>query len=358
MSSQDETVAVPLRPLNSCPGSQSDPVSLKRSRRNTAVQPSTSKHVQKEQIFDDSDIEGESQVNNLNVYCKRNKMRNKIFKLDESVQKQFLQLGYGKLDSDKIAKIVAHYRKSDILKEENETIISGHELASDAIVGDELSRLLRTTAGMINKDASKFDAEQFASHLRHQNLQGFYDKNCRDIFATIPTFASLCFLDIDAMPKVKKARNEVNKARSKKGEVVNVKGKQSNQVEKEDDQSLMETLRIVNKAFKSVLKRTGKSSINYYAFVIHPNDFGATIQNCFYVSFLLKDHTLFLEREEGSEYPVLRKLSKDEEALVQQTQQSGKPLPAYQCVNSMTYAKWRALIEKLNIKEPLINLQH
>lgn len=116
------------------------------------------------------------------VFIRRHKMRSKIFKLDEAVQKTYLQLSYGKVDNDKISKIVGHYKKSDILKEENEKIVTGHEIACDAVVGDELSKLLATTAGMINKDASKFDPTIFSDKLKEIGLVNFYTSNCRDVF--------------------------------------------------------------------------------------------------------------------------------------------------------------------------------
>ena len=140
---------------------------------------------------DDGSESDESEDHNVNTFLKRHKMRVKMYKLDEAVQKAFLQVGYGNVDHANIERIVGHYRKSDIIKKDNEKIIGGHELATDAIVGDELSKLLATTAGMINKDASKFNAEEFSANLKREGVFFFYDKNCRDIFFNAPQFPSL-----------------------------------------------------------------------------------------------------------------------------------------------------------------------
>ena len=162
-----------------------------------------------------------------------------------------------------------------------------------------------------------------------------------------------CFLDTDAMPKIKKPRVGRGRLNSKKGELVDVKGKQGDENE-EEDTSLMQQLSYVKKCFKNALKRAGEEYINYYSFVINPNDFGATIQNCFYVSFLLKDSDMFLEKNDDDEYPILRRLTEEETENKARAESTGKPLTAYQCVNTMTYQKWKHLINRLNITEALI----
>lgn len=63
--------------------------------------------------------------------------------------------------------------------------------------------------------------------------------------------------------------------------------------ESNEDRTLMKELDIVHRQLKQVWKendkRTGNSSVDYYTFVINKKNFAETIENMFYVAFLIKD---------------------------------------------------------------------
>lgn len=45
--------------------------------------------------------------------------------------------------------------------------------------------------------------------------------------------------------------------------------------------------------------------VNLFKFVINPNDFGQSVENLFYLSFLIRDATCALEYTEGTLEPVI-----------------------------------------------------
>merc|ERR1712168_1038889 len=53
------------------------------------------------------------------------------------------------------------------------------------------------------------------------------------------------------------------------------------------------TDRIVQKILRRLVekfKENGKKPINFFEFVLHPTDFGASVENMFHVSFLIKEN--------------------------------------------------------------------
>jgi non-structural maintenance of chromosomes element 4 len=45
----------------------------------------------------------------------------------------------------------------------------------------------------------------------------------------------------------------------------------------------------LRKSLKKVLKEAGTDRLNYYQFILDPTDFGKSVENMFYMSFLIKD---------------------------------------------------------------------
>ncbi|ATY61112.1 nuclear protein Qri2/Nse4, putative [Cordyceps militaris CM01] len=95
------------------------------------------------------------------------------------------------------------------------------------------------------------------------------------------------------------------------------------------------------------LRRTG--GIDLMRFVVNPKSFGQTVENIFYVSFLIRDGRIEIEYDEYSLpalAPVVREEHEDESAR----QGSAK----HQAVLSIDMRAWKDIIDTLQIKESMI----
>ncbi|GAB1311830.1 hypothetical protein MFIFM68171_02040 [Madurella fahalii] len=95
------------------------------------------------------------------------------------------------------------------------------------------------------------------------------------------------------------------------------------------------------------LRLTG--GIDLLRFVVNPHSFGQTVENMFYVSFLIREGSVKLEFDENG-LPAIEPIRRDASA---QTSRSKAPM-RHQAIMSIDMATWRDIIEAFDIKEPMI----
>uniref|UniRef100_A0A8H7NKE7 Non-structural maintenance of chromosomes element 4 n=1 Tax=Bionectria ochroleuca TaxID=29856 RepID=A0A8H7NKE7_BIOOC len=103
----------------------------------------------------------------------------------------------------------------------------------------------------------------------------------------------------------------------------------------------------VNIMHQHGLRSTG--GIDLLRFVVNPRSFGQTVENIFYVSFLIRDGRVSIEYDDNdlpSLAPVMREV--DEEPSLRQ---GGSK---HQAILSMDMATWEDIVETLELAEPLI----
>lgn len=86
-----------------------------------------------------------------------------------------------------------------------------------------------------------------------------------------------------------------------------------------------------------------------FAFIINPNDFGQSVENLFYLSFLIRDGTCAMELSEETLEPMIWLC----EAPSEEDYASGT-LKKRQLVMELDMATWRRAIEVFDITEPKI----
>lgn len=91
--------------------------------------------------------------------------------------------------------------------------------------------------------------------------------------------------------------------------------------------------------------------IPFYQFIIHPNSFARTVENLYYVSFLINDNRIRLERKEGSAELVLNMINDDKD---EDETEEGWAHPKHQAIYTITMKVWREMIEKYQIIQPMI----
>ncbi|KAI1417293.1 hypothetical protein F5Y13DRAFT_152418 [Hypoxylon sp. FL1857] len=94
------------------------------------------------------------------------------------------------------------------------------------------------------------------------------------------------------------------------------------------------------------LRDTG--GIDLFKFVVNPHSFGQTVENMFYVSFLIRDGRIKIDFD-SNELPALHPVDREEE-----TGASKHRAQKQQGVFSIDMKLWREIIEAFNITEPII----
>jgi len=99
------------------------------------------------------------------------------------------------------------------------------------------------------------------------------------------------------------------------------------------------------------LKKASKDypeGINYYRFVIDPNSFAATVENMFYVSFLVRDKLVRLVVNKETGLPTISRVRKEE---------TFDGAEGVQHITSIDRDTWTKLISRLNITAPFFQKQ-
>lgn len=146
----------------------------------------------------------------------------------------------------------------------------------------------------------------------------------------------------ESQPKPKKERVVRQKA-----QVVQMK-KPENVNKLEQNEKGAQVLQAVLNSVVEMYNNTG-APIPYYDLVIDPNDYMATVDNAFQISFLARDGVLAVYNDEQGNLVV--------NVVSEQEKQAAKKITkTYQAVMTISVEKWMELVEKLGRKEPLLKV--
>ncbi|KAF2836753.1 Nse4-domain-containing protein [Patellaria atrata CBS 101060] len=110
----------------------------------------------------------------------------------------------------------------------------------------------------------------------------------------------------------------------------------------EDAIALMKHQRITRKA------SDGSAALSLFDFAINPNSFGQTVENLFYISFLIKDGGVAVDEDEDG----LPTLNPSQARSMEE--QREKQISRHQAVFSLDWPTWRKLVQAYDIQEPMI----
>ena len=92
-------------------------------------------------------------------------------------------------------------------------------------------------------------------------------------------------------------------------------------------------------------------SVNLYEFILNPESFSQSVENLFFVSFLVKDGKIMLDLDEDG-LPVLSLPRKDQQGNFTQKATNG------QVIIDLEYETWKQLCSLLDLREPNIPSRH
>lgn len=106
---------------------------------------------------------------------------------------------------------------------------------------------------------------------------------------------------------------------------------------------------------KKILVRNGideEGNLDLFRFVVNPKSFGQTVENLFYVSFLIRDGTVGITvSDDGIPYLIPQDKSPSSGTAPHKRQDG---VMKHQAVLSLDYQTWEELIEVFEITEPMI----
>lgn len=144
--------------------------------------------------------------------------------------------------------------------------------------------------------------------------------------------------------QIQVTRTRAENAPAVKPAVVNLS---TNEADSDDEMS-KETSENVMRVY-AVLENIG--SISLYHFITDPNSFPRTVENMFYVSFLVRDNRarIFIPENSAATNELFI------EAILPEDEESDTTADCNQMVLGMTAKIWRRSIDKYNIKKPFLN---
>ncbi|KAK4503251.1 hypothetical protein PRZ48_006679 [Zasmidium cellare] len=105
------------------------------------------------------------------------------------------------------------------------------------------------------------------------------------------------------------------------------------------------------KAFCREHKITAQEGPILFDYALHPTDFGQTVENLFYLSFLIKEGHIGLESDSDG-LPVIRPINFTEEQRQEHSKSSN--VKRHQAVFSIDMPTWQGLVKAFDIREPMI----
>uniref|UniRef100_A0A7I5E5X4 Non-structural maintenance of chromosomes element 4 n=1 Tax=Haemonchus contortus TaxID=6289 RepID=A0A7I5E5X4_HAECO len=112
----------------------------------------------------------------------------------------------------------------------------------------------------------------------------------------------------------------------------------------DDEVSVAQELDKVRKALKRAWKE--KPSVDFFSFVIDPNDFSKSVENMFHISFLVKDGRVRLSVAENG-LPVLLHVTNEERQRLHVDDRSAAV--TNQAIISFTYEMWEEMVEAMRL---------
>ncbi|XP_011881689.1 PREDICTED: non-structural maintenance of chromosomes element 4 homolog A-like [Vollenhovia emeryi] len=117
-----------------------------------------------------------------------------------------------------------------------------------------------------------------------------------------------------------------------------------------DEDSVERTVTKIKKLITCYCKETGKS-LDFFQLILHPHDFGKTIRNMLYISFLVKDGVIKLKKDRRS---LVVQPSNHRKETNSQEKRSGNRINI-QNVTALNMKLWRILKKAYRLEQAMIN---
>ncbi|XP_032668613.1 EP300-interacting inhibitor of differentiation 3 isoform X2 [Odontomachus brunneus] len=238
----------------------------------------------------------------------------------------------------------------------HDKVCNQQEVLIDSQMMISSSKVIKTCAISLTKRMRNYDHIDFAQkvvrylqEMSQDDVQpvnwSFLETRVTKLFKRIPDFSTLGILE----PLEKKTVNRQKPLRKIAQQAeMKVPDKIVSQTNTKEDDSVEQTMRKIKKLIVCYCKET-QEPLNFFQLIIHPQDFGRTIRNLLYVSFLVKDGVVKLSKDNDGGLVVqpCRKTS-------QQGGESSNRIGA-QTIISLNMKQWAVLKKACKVTKPMID---
>lgn len=226
-------------------------------------------------------------------------------------------------------------------------------------------KLLNSASSVVNKaldsvtsfQSNVYDPREFAEKIIskcNENEDDFHEssllnllEDAKTIYHKVPIFASLYgTYTLNKEQIIKKSKPRIEKQSQKtvvKKTLLKVKNV------KEDEQSIDDIVDFLLEVLKLNYEKNNNQPILYYRYVIDTDDFGKTVENIFYTSFLIRDGKAKLNLDDNDE-PTLEPIHK--KYLKAFRNSKGHNI---QMISSITMEKWREHSQEIGYLQEVKN---
>lgn len=250
--------------------------------------------------------------------------------------------------------LLGFLKENDTLYQQSAT---AQEAVMDARVLKQLSRLCRKQAEQMSSNIAQFRPDEYCSKLMGNMAGGgglsrrkwvLLGSQVKAMFRRSPPLTYM-YGALDTIPPTPKEKKEREVRASQPTRIKDLKETVCSELAEAEKQE-NQTEQMVGHVFKALVKGYrdgGREPLCFFKFVLDPHSFGASVENLFHVSFLVKEGKAKIDVDGEGGLPTICPLgSKNKEG-------DGDPIKN-QVVINFNMAEWKMLVDGLRIRDAMI----
>lgn len=254
----------------------------------------------------------------------------------------------------------------DQINEEFQNVKRPREAVLDSASVNMIANIGRLKAQALSTEFVRFSPAEFASRISSYfgcrpiahdeevrisaNTWAALGRSAAPLFASTPPL-NLMLGSFERGPRaVRERQPRTQRAQDSQNQRETVPNQLTNFNDGDKCEATTEEVDRVLKILKSVFRKRKK--ISFFEFVINPDSFGHSVENLFYVSFLVRDGLAEIFIDEDLQIPMIRPADSGRRNAVSEEERSRQR--RHQTVISLTPGDWKKLVTVYKVRQAQI----